>query len=181
VPNLPHRSRALWTRAAVLWLGLGAAALGAGCPHAPAQASVTSNPAAIVPSGCERSVTGRWAHAQDARFLYEAADNGHTLTLTQLGPPPANASADAGVAGGTGLSIITLERTPQGFTGQARATVTLPDKSCEVSFPTEVLFCSETELRLRSTPSRALDASCQVAPLPTAPWVEQRLKRIGDR
>jgi hypothetical protein len=72
---------------------------------------------------------------------------------------------------------VVLERTPQGFIGETRVELPVGDRLCAVSFPVEVVLCSETELRLRVTPSRALDGTCQLAPLPSAPLVEHLLRR----
>jgi hypothetical protein len=64
-----------------------------------------------------------------------------------------------------GAASIVLQRTPQGFVGETRATgFTGGGISCPVVFPTEVVTCADAGLTLRSAASTSIDEGCRPAP-----------------
>ena len=145
-----------------------------GCHPAKPVAPPTS---IAIPSGCASSLAGRWVHAADPGYTYLASDDGRLLTLQQLSPTPlAVATPDGGTKG----AEIRLERTGEGFSGEVHAQAMVAERVCDVSFPAEVVSCSPDELTLRATPSRSIDATCQVAPMTPAPWIEHVLKRVPN-
>lgn len=158
------------------WLTVGslAAALAA-CPARPPPLPPPAPPPIRVPPGCEQDQTGLYHHEDNAAFRYRGEDDGGTLTLvvTRLSPQSATPQ-DAGSA----VNIV-LERTPEGFVGETRATTYTPaGVTCPVRFTTQATVCDARGLTLRAVASTALDENC--APAPNGPppeWKEQRLLR----
>lgn len=132
-------------------------------------------------------MTGHYLHA-DATFQYDAIDDGGTLTLLVshtftpdagpryrlFGTPRSDAgmSLDAGQPPVTPApaAIVTLQRTPAGFIGDAVASVPHPvGRTCEARWKTEVLSCTDAGITLRSQSEVALSDVCQppVNPQPT--------------
>ncbi len=139
-----------------------------------------------VPAGCLEDLTGHYQHA-DATFQYDATDDGGTLTLrvSHLFTPDAGPRyrlfgaprADAGAVVDAGsrvapapAAIVTLQRTPAGFVGDAVAQVPHPvGRTCQARWKTEVLSCTDGGLTIRSQSEVALSDVCQppVNPQPT--------------
>ncbi|EPX63133.1 putative lipoprotein [Cystobacter fuscus DSM 2262] len=156
-----------------LWIAAGGLATALTACPARTPAPPPTVPSNQVPPGCERNQMGEYQHADNPSFRYQGADDGSTLTLSvtraqQEAPAPADA--------GTAVSIV-LERTPEGFVGETRATVfTAAGTACPVSFPTRVVGCDDQGLTLRSVSAMALDEDCRPAAHGTQPeWKEQRL------
>lgn len=132
-------------------------------------------PSVQVPPGCQRDLSGTYAHAQRPEFRYLARDDGTTLTMSVE-----RARADAGSApDGGGRVSIALARTPRGFIGQARATAfVVTGQPCPVEFFTEVIACDDAGLLLRSAATAAVDESCRPPPSAVhAAMMEHRLIR----
>jgi hypothetical protein len=158
-----------------------------------------------VPPGCLADLSGRWVHAVDPAYMYDATDDGGTLTLmvhrapVDAGFRPRVFRADAGAprpvdAGGPAAGalpstsggetapddgVVVLERTPRGFVGEARATLTHPaGRRCDARFRAEVVECSDGGLLLEAESATALGEGCEppANALPV-PRVEQRLIR----
>jgi hypothetical protein len=158
-----------------LWIAAGSLATAlTACPaRTPAPPPAVPSTQVQVPPGCERSQTGEYQHADNPGFRYQGADDGSTLTLAVTrGQQEAAATPD----GGTAVSIV-LERTPEGFVGETRATAfTAAGTACPVSFPTRAVGCDDQGLTLRSVSALALDEDCRPATHgPQPEWKEQRL------
>jgi hypothetical protein len=127
-----------------------------------------------VPPGCEKSQAGEYHHAENPAFRYLGEDDGGTLTLAVV---RARQGAESQADGGT-VSIV-LHRTPDGFTGETRATTfTTTGRACPVRFPTQLTVCDATGLTLRSVATSAIDEDCRPATSgPQPAWKEQRLSR----
>ena len=155
-----------------LWIATaGLAALSACTARTPAPPP--GPPPIQIPPGCERNQSGEYQHADNPGFRYQAEDDGRTLTLSVT-----RTEREAPTASGAGTAVsIVLERTPEGFVGDTRATAfTAAGASCPVSFPTRAAACDEQGLTLRSVTSMALDEDCRPATSGPAPeWKEQRL------
>ncbi|PTL78496.1 hypothetical protein [Vitiosangium sp. GDMCC 1.1324] len=128
-----------------------------------------------VPPGCEKSQAGEYHHAQNPAFRYLGEDDGGTLTLTLA---RAREGAEFQTDGGTAVRIV-LNRTPDGFVGETRATMFTPTGTeCPVGFPTQATTCDDKGLTLRSVASAAIDEQCRPATNGSKPvWKEQRLLR----
>ena len=114
-----------------------------------------------VPPGCESSQAGEYHHAENPAFRYYGEDDGGTLSLAVVRARPDGGTEppDAGAP-----SII-LQRTPQGFVGETRATgFTGSGVPCPVVFPTEVVTCADAGLTLRAAASTSIDEGCRTAP-----------------
>lgn len=157
------------------WIVAGglAAALTA-CP-ARTPALPSAAPPIRVPPGCERSQAGEYHHEDNAAFRYLGEDDGGTLTLTLA---RAREGAEVQTDGGTAVRIV-LNRTPDGFVGETRATTFTPSGTgCPVRFPTQATACDERGLTLRSVASTSVDEACRPAASGPKPvWKEQRLLR----
>lgn len=132
-------------------------------------------PPVHIPPGCERDQSGEYHHVGNPAFRYLGRDDGRTLSLTLLHSLP-----DGGVGGSpdAGAVTITLDRTPQGFIGETRATGFSAGTPCPVKFPTELTACAPDTLTLRSVEKTSLDQACRPAPRGPAPaWTEQVLRR----
>ena len=165
-----------------LWLTLGGLAATFTASFTACTARTPSPPpappaSARIPPGCERNQAGEYEHADNPGFRYQGEDDGGTLTLAvtrireeEATPPEPD--------GGTAVSIV-LQRTPEGFLGETRATTFTPaGTACPVSFATQAVGCDERGLTLRSVTSAALDENCHPAPRGVPPpWKEQRLVR----
>jgi hypothetical protein len=126
-----------------------------------------------VPPGCERNQAGEYHHEENPAFLYRGEDDGGTLTLAVM---RAREGGQAQADGGT-VSIV-LNRTPDGFVGETRATTfTGAGTACPVRFPTEATTCDERGLTLRTVAATAIDENCRPAPNGKTAWKEQRLLR----
>ena len=158
-----------------LFLASAAATALLACPARTPPLPETTSPLVHVPPGCETSQAGEYHHAGNPAFRYLAEDTGSTLSLTvrRPGEEPGQEAGDGG-----GVSIV-LQRTPEGFLGETRATVRAASgQDCPVRFPTHVTACDTTGLTLQSVASTAVAGDC--APLSGgAPpvWKEQRLLR----
>ncbi len=166
-----HRAR-LAAALAVL-----ACALPACSRRAPSQPEGPAPRPIRVPKGCEKSQAGDYHHALNPAFRYRGEDDGATLVLSVL-----RAQEDGGVsteAGDGGSLSIRLQRTPDGFVGETRSVgFTRTGAPCPVSFPTEVVACDETQLRLRSAATASFDEQCQPpSPGPARARLEQVLVR----
>lgn len=159
------------------WLTVGGLATTlTACPaRPPALPPPPPPPSVHVPPGCEQDQSGLYHHAENAAFRYRGEEDGGTLTLavTRIWPESATPS-DAGSA-----VTIVLERTPEGFVGETRATTYTPaGVECPVRFTTQAIACEPGGLTLRSVTSAALDENCAPAPQgPSPEWKEQRLLR----
>ena len=156
---------------------LAAGALAVACPPKPVRTGPAPGsplPSVQVPPGCQRDLSGTYAHAQRPEFRYLARDDGTTLTMSVE-----RVRADAGSADGGSRVSITLARTPRGFVGQARATAFVSTgQPCPVEFFTEVIACDEAALLLRSAATTAVDESCRAPPSAVhAAMMEHRLIR----
>ena len=145
-----------------LALGLSVLSLTA-CPaKAPprTEAQPPPPPPIRVPAGCESSQAGEYHHAENPAFRYYGDDDGGTLTLAVV-----RARADGGTESpDAGAASIVLQRTPEGFVGETRATgFTGGGVPCPVAFPTEVVSCAEAGLTLRSATSTSIDEGCRPA------------------
>ncbi len=127
-----------------------------------------------VPRGCETNQAGEYHHAENPAFRYQGEDDGGTLTLAVV---RAREGEQTQADGGT-VSIV-LQRTPDGFVGETRATTFTPaGTACPVRFPTQVAACDDQGLTLRSTATTAIDENCRPATSgPKPAWKEQRLLR----
>ncbi|HSP77652.1 MAG TPA: hypothetical protein VLQ93_03940 [Myxococcaceae bacterium] len=127
-----------------------------------------------VPPGCEANLAGEYHHAENPAFRYLGEDDGDTLSLAV-----ARAREGEETPRDAGTVRIILERTPEGFVGQTRATTFTPSgEPCPVHFPTEVVACDDAGLTLRSVAATALDEDCRPAPQEGRQvWREQRLVR----
>jgi hypothetical protein len=125
------------------------------------EAQVPPPPPIRVPPGCESSQAGEYFHAENPAFRYRGEDDGGTLSLTV-----SRAHADGGTdAPDAGAASIVLQRTPNGFVGETRATgFAASGTPCPVTFPTEVVACAEAGLTLRSATSTSIDEGCRPAP-----------------
>jgi hypothetical protein len=143
----------------------------------PVTPSRPTPPPIRVPEGCEALIEGRFVHSQNAAYRYLAQDDGGTLLLLVE-----RASADGGVMNDSDAgTVITLNRTPNGFNGSTEALVfTQRGARCRVSFPTDVVACEDGAVVLRSAASGSVDEQCRApAKLPPAARVEHRLVRAG--
>jgi hypothetical protein len=142
------------------------------CPARTPPLPETTSAPVHVPPGCETSLAGEYHHAENPAFRYLAEDTGGTLSLTVRRP---------GVEPGQEASEVTivLQRTPEGFQGETRATVRAASgQGCPVRFPTRVMACDATGLTLQSVASTAVAEDC--APLAGSAqpvWKDQRLLR----
>lgn len=128
-----------------------------------------------IPPGCERDQTGEYHHVGNPAFRYLAQDDGRTMSLTLL-----HSLADGGVGGtpDAGAVTITVDRTPEGFVGETRATGFSAGTPCPMKFPTEITACAPDSLTLRSVQKTSVDQACRPAPRGPAPtWTEQVLRR----
>ncbi|NMO20755.1 hypothetical protein HPC49_34040 [Pyxidicoccus fallax] len=146
-----------------LALGLSVLSLTACSPKTPPRTETQPPPAPPirVPPGCESSQAGEYYHAENPAFRYYGEDDGGTLSLAVVRARPEGGAEvpDAGAAS------IVLQRTPQGFVGETRATgFTGSGAPCPVVFPTEVVTCADTGLTLRSAASASIDEGCRPAP-----------------
>ncbi|MFL5351173.1 hypothetical protein [Archangium sp.] len=157
------------------WIVAGglAAALTA-CP-ARTPALPSAAPPIRVPPGCERGQAGEYHHTDNPAFRYLGEDDGGTLTLTLA---RAREGGEVRTDGGTAVRIV-LNRTPDGFVGETRATTfSRTGTECPVRFPTQATVCDEQGLTLRSVASTAVDEDCKPAASGPKPvWKEQRLLR----
>lgn len=166
------------SRTALAALSLGPLALSAlvACPsRTPSQGARTELPVRV-PPGCEQNLAGEYHHVGNPAFRYLAEDDGRTLALTLL-----RARADGGVGGAPDAGAITLmlNRTPDGFLGETRATgFNVSGNPCPVTFPTEVTACVNDGLTLRTVPSTAVDEACR--PPPSGP-LPQRVEHVLRR
>ena len=179
-----------------------------GCPKPPPPPPEVQAPPppVVVPAGCLDDLSGQWAH-QDAPFQYDAIDDGGTLTLLVSRPfvpdggprwrqfvKPRLISADGGASESAAargpvdagaprapVAVVTLQRTPGGFVGEAVAKLPHPiGRTCEAHWKTEVLSCLDGGLTLRSQSEVALSDVCQppVNPQPTLS-LDHRLLRVA--
>ncbi|MFP2931224.1 hypothetical protein ACLESO_39745 [Pyxidicoccus sp. 3LG] len=119
-------------------------------------------PPVRVPAGCESSQAGEYHHAENPAFRYHGEDDGGTLSLAVM-----RAHADGGTEAppDSGATTIVLQRTPNGFVGETRATgFAGSGTSCPVVFPTEVVACADAGITLRSASSTSIDEGCRPAP-----------------
>lgn len=152
-----------------------------GCPR-PGVSGRPPSPPVKVPPGCEANLSGTYVHAERPDWRYVGTDDGGTLVLAVERALEAEADAgtslpafDGGARAGEDVAVI-LERTPDGFVGAARATVYTPSRPCEVSFPTELVACTDGGLTLSSAEALMVDeATCAVRQDPSAPRKEHRL------
>lgn len=154
-------------------------ALVACAPRSPAPAP---RPPIRIPAGCAADQSGHYVHADNPTFLYHARDDGGTLVL-RIERAPRAGTEDGGEPSGPGPAgdvrqqasgaassaaappDVVLERTPQGFVGQAHGPAFLPSgQVCRVAFPTEVVACTDGGLLLRTTATMEVDEGCQPAP-----------------
>jgi hypothetical protein len=153
----------------------GAATALLACPARTPPLPETTSPPVHVPPGCEASQAGEYHHADNPAFRYRAEDTGGTLSLTvsRPGEEPGQQAAEGG-----GVSIV-LQRTPEGFQGETRATIRAASgQGCPVRFPTRVTACDATGLTLQSVASLSVAEDCAPLPAGTPPvWKEQRLLR----
>ncbi|AEI69114.1 hypothetical protein [Corallococcus macrosporus] len=118
-------------------------------------------PAVKIPAGCEQNQAGEYHHAGNPAFRYYGDDDGGTLSLAVVRAHDSEA-VDAPDAGSPS---IVLRRTPAGFVGETRATgFSGAGTPCPVTFPTEVLHCTDAGLTLRSATSTSIDEDCRTAP-----------------
>ena len=132
-------------------------------------------PPVHIPPGCERDQSGEYHHVGNTAFRYLAQDDGRTVSLTLL-----HSLEDGGVGNppDAGAITITVDRTPEGFVGETRATGFSSGTPCPVKFPTEVTACAPDSLTLRSVQKTSVDSACRPAPRgPTPTWTEQVLRR----
>ncbi|QSQ13567.1 hypothetical protein [Myxococcus landrumensis] len=117
-------------------------------------------PPVRVPPGCESSQAGEYRHADNPAFRYHGEDDGGTLSLTVL---RARTTEDGGTEPPeSSASSIVLQRTPEGFVGETRATgFTGSGAPCPVTFPTELVACEDAGLTLRAVASTSIDEGCQ--------------------
>ncbi|MFL5319290.1 MAG: hypothetical protein ACJ790_06500 [Myxococcaceae bacterium] len=123
-------------------------------------------PPVRVPQGCLDNLAGSYRHAQNPSFQYQAFDDGGTLQLFVQRP-----TLDGGFSSEDGGAVITLTRSPNGFTGATEAQVFTPrGAKCRVGFPTDVTSCFDGGIGLRAAVSASVDETCQtpkkVAPAP---------------
>ncbi len=155
----------------------------------------------MVPEGCLADLSGRWLH-EDATWQYAATDDGGTLTLLatrhfvpdagfrrfgdsrrkrDAGQPLENAEKLAPtLPAPPPAAVVTLVRTPKGFSGVALAQLRHPaGRTCPAQWKTEVLSCLDGGLTLRSESMVALSEAClpPLNPQPTL-WLEHRLQRV---
>ncbi|MBX5481373.1 MAG: hypothetical protein IRZ16_05940 [Myxococcaceae bacterium] len=173
---------------------LGAAASVCGCPRPPPPSAAKELPPPfMVPPGCERNLSGRYAYEGRPDWTYLGADDGTTLVLSvsRADPDggPSTSAPDAGVVGvdggspdggiaGSGSTVsISLRRTSNGFVGRIEHTAfPAPGVECRVVFPTEVCACDDAGLTLLSVERVAVDPSCQTPP--TDGGVERKAHRL---
>jgi hypothetical protein len=118
-----------------------------------------------VPSGCEQNLAGEYHHADNPAFRYLGQDDGGTLTLALVRSRGAELEPTDG-----GTVAIVLNRTPDGFVGETRATgFSAAGTPCPVAFPTEVTACETRGLTLRSAASAAIGEDCRPAPSGPSP------------
>jgi hypothetical protein len=164
----------MFRRLPLLLAGAAAASLLA-CPARTPPLPETTSPPVHVPPGCEVSQAGEYHHADNPDFRYRAEDTGSTLSLTVRRPDvkPVQEATEGG-----GVSIV-LQRTPEGFQGETRASVRAASgQDCPVRFPTRVTACDPRGLTLQSVASTTVAGDCAAQPGGTPPvWKEQRLLR----
>lgn len=162
----------------MLWIAAGGLATALlACPAR--TPSLPPAPSIHVPPGCEKNLAGEYHHAENPAFRYLGEDDGGTLTLAVT---RAREGAEGPSDGGTTVSIV-LNRTPDGFVGETRATTFTPaGTACPVRFPTQATACDDEGLTLRSMATTAIDENCHPAPSgPQPKWKEQRLvKGVPD-
>jgi len=138
-------------------------------------------PSIVVPEGCLADLSGALRHHADARYQYEATDDGGALLLSvfllpeeDAGRSPRRFSRDGGLkwllppreagvdgvaaprdAGSAPLARLLLHRTPSGFVG---TTLTGDGGGCP--FPTRVTACEPAALTLETV--AWLSADCAV-------------------
>ena len=119
----------------------------------------------------------------DAGAPAAGPDAGATPDLADAVPPGASSPAGGDDAAPAGprppAALITLERTPAGFGGQAVADVLHPaGRICAATYPVEVAACGDGGLVLRAAAAVSLGDGCQT-PLPprTPAMLEHRLTR----
>jgi hypothetical protein len=128
-------------------------------PTAPVVQNTAPQPPPVkIPEGCERDLSGEYAHAEDPSYRYSARDDGGTLELSA-----GRTFAD----GGAGAPTIRLTRGPDGFKGETKALAALPSgETCEMTFPTAVQACPDDGLVLESASSGSVGEGCTT---PTRP------------
>ena len=143
----------------------------------------------MIPPGCEADLSGAWVHADDARWRYDALDDGGTLTFF-VAPPPLDAGvvfrkfghrdaglADAGVADAGLHATITLTRGPAGFVGDVQAVVSVaPSAQCPVRWPTTLVSCTDG-LTLETVAASEVLPDCTQPPADAGPPTRHRLIR----
>lgn len=112
--------------------------------------------------GCERDLSGCYAHAEVPSYRYRAWDDGGSIEMIQWLAEPSGdggwtAPSDAG-------HRITLRRGDGGIRGSARALVQISkDQWCEAAFATEILRCPARSLELRSEARASFGEGCAPA------------------
>lgn len=150
-------------RAALLPLTTALAALAACAPRVPPGTGPGGPTAVHVPPGCEAPLGGEWRHATSPSWRYLGEDDGGTLVLAvqRVGPD----DGGTGRPGDEGGPRIELQRGPDGFVGRVVGTTFGPgDRRCTVSFPTEVVACTDGGLTLSTASKAFVDAECNPAP-----------------
>ncbi|MGA9523785.1 MAG: hypothetical protein WBV82_20150 [Myxococcaceae bacterium] len=164
-------------------LALLTAATLSACPSRPPTpappAEATRLPPARVPEGCERDLSGRYAHAKHPDWTYVATDDGETLAIHV-----ARAFDDGGTTGGAddGAKVV-LHRTAEGFLGTTRAMAFAAQGiECEVDFPTELVGCPDGGLLLSTVESVSINEACVLAKVPPdAPREQHLLLPVGTQ
>lgn len=145
-----------------------------GCPRAKPPPSPPAPPPIKVPAGCEADLSGTWAYSDRPDWRYRGTDDGKTLVLSVERASEVE-RPDGGVTPAQEVAVV-LERTPEGFLGAAHATVYTASRPCEVSFPTEVVACTDGGLTLSSAEALLVDeTSCAVRADPQAPRKQHQL------
>lgn len=130
-----------------------------------------------IPPGCGGDFSGAWLHADDATWAYRGRDDGGLLLLEAFRAfRPDGGEAPTPVAR---AARIELERTADGFLGEAWADVLHPTgRICTARYPAEVQSCGDGGLVLRAAAAVSLGDGCQT-PLPprTPVMLEHRLVR----
>ena len=144
----------------------------AGCPHPRPPPSLGPPPPLVrIPDGCDKNLSGTYAHRRDPSFRYLGEDDGGTLTLAL--------EREAGDAGSAPLRIV-LHRTADGFLGLTHASAfNAAHRLCPLDVPTEVTACPDDGLTLATLDRIDLDADCGFSRA-KAERVEEPLRRISD-
>ena len=121
----------------------------------PAVVEAPKPPPAVVPKGCELNLGGSYHHSRDAKFKYQATDDGAHLAFV---------ITPGVLAPGEKPMAMELDRTARGFVGVIKGeTPTRDGKICPVEFRAEIVSCARDGVTLKTEEAYGVGEDCKRA------------------